>query len=213
MRKLAAHHAGVRFDPDRLEAAPSEDAGVGVVHFPVTGLRGLVRRVEAVSIFHDEFLRAHQSEAWADFVAELGLNLIKVLGHLPIRIDFAGDQGGDDFLMRRSQHPFLFGAVARLEENILHGFVAAALLPEVRGLQRGHQQLERARAVHLFADDSLDFSQCPHSERQESVKSASQLANQPRAQKQFVRDDLRFRRRFFECGNERLGPAHTKDEV
>ena len=95
-----------------LEAAALEDARVGVVHLLVARLRGFVGGVEAVGVLHDELLGAHQAEARADFIPELGLDLVEVLRHLPVGVDLAGDERGDDLLVRRAEHPFLLGAVA-----------------------------------------------------------------------------------------------------
>ena len=97
-----------------LQAAALEDAGVGVKHFLVVRRRSLVGGVEGVGVLHDEFAGAHEAEAGADFIAELCLDLIEVLGQLAVGTQFAGHQGGDGFLVGRAQHPFLFGAVAGL---------------------------------------------------------------------------------------------------
>ena len=204
VRELAAHHARVRLDRDRLEPATLEDARVGVIHLVIARLRRLVRGVEAVGVLHDELLGAHQAEARADLIAELGLNLVEVLRHLPVGIDLARDERGDDFLVRRPEHPFLLGAVADLEQHVLGGLVAPALLPDIRRLEGGHEQFKRAGAIHLLAHDLLDLAQRAQPQRQECVEPARELADQPGAQKEFVRDDLGLSRRLFQRGNQCL---------
>ena len=47
------------------------------------------------------------------------------------------------------------GAVLEFEQHIAGGPRAAAGFPNLRRLERGHEHFERARAVHLFADDAL----------------------------------------------------------
>ena len=119
-----------------LEAAALEDARVGVVHLLVADLRRLVGDVKAVGVLHDEFLGPHQTEAGPDFVAELGLDLVEILGQLAVGTQFGRDQGGDDLLMGRPQNPFLFGVVAGLEEDALGAFGSgrfAARFPAVAG--------------------------------------------------------------------------------
>ena len=61
--------------------------------------------------------------------------------------------------MGGAENPFLFGAVAGLEEDALGGFVAAALLPDFGWLQGGHENLQGAGAVHFLAHDLLDLAQ------------------------------------------------------
>ena len=168
----------------------------------------LVAHVEGVGVLHDEFLGAHEAEARADFIAKLHLDLVEVFRELPVAGNLGRGQRGDDFLVRRAEQPFLFGAVAHVEEHVGEGLVAAGLLPDVGRLEGGHQHFERAGAVHLLADDSLDFVQRAQAQRQESVNAAGQLADEAGAQEQFVGRNLRVGGSFLEGGNEGLGPAH-----
>ena len=93
MGEFSAHDAGVGLDRDGLQAAALKNARVGVIHFLVARLRGFVGGVEAVGVLHDEFLGAHEAEAGADFIAELGLDLVEILGQLAVGTQFAGHQG------------------------------------------------------------------------------------------------------------------------
>ena len=78
MRVIAAHYTGVCLHGKSLHAAPLKNAHVGVVHFLVADKGGFVIGVKAIGIFHDEFARAHEAKARADFIAEFGLYLIKI---------------------------------------------------------------------------------------------------------------------------------------
>ena len=213
MRKLAAHHARVGVHGQRFQSAALEDARVGVVHLLVTGLRGFIRSVEAVGVFHDEFLGAHETEARANFIAELGLDLIKNLRQLAVGTDLAGDQSGNDFFVGGAEQPFAFGAVVQPEQHVAGGLVTSALLPDFRRLKHRHQNFHRPGAVHFFADDAFDLAQRAHTQRQEGVKSAGQLAEQTRAQEQFVRRNLGVGRCFFERRDEGVGPAHRGEST
>ena len=208
MRKFSADHAGVGLNGKRLQTAALKNPRVGIVHPLVTHLRRRVAHVETVGVFHDEFLGAHEAEARPDFIPEFQLNLVKILRHLPVGTDLARGQQRDDFLVRRPEHPLLARAIADLVEHVGGGFVAAALLPDFRRLQRGHEDFERAGAVHFLAHDLLDLAQHAQAHRQEGVQTARELADEARAQEEFVRRDLGVGGSFFEGGNQRLGPAH-----
>ena len=110
MRELAAHDAGIGFHCERFEAAPLEDSRVSLVHFAIALLRRLVGGIETISVFHDEFFGAHEPEARTDFIPEFGLNLVKVLGHLAIGIDLAGNQRRDHLFMGADSQRLAIGA-------------------------------------------------------------------------------------------------------
>src|SRR5262249_42231271 len=128
------------------------------------------------------FLGAHKPEPRPDFVAELRLNLVEVLRHLPVRIDFAGHQRRNDLLMGWAKDPFLFRAVANLEEHVPRSFVAATLLPDVGRLKGWHQQFERSGSIHLFANDLLDFAQRAQAQGHESIEATGKLSDQTGSQ-------------------------------
>ena len=100
--------------------------------------------------------------------------------------------------MGRAHDPFLLGPVAHFVENIPHGVITAALLPDFRWLKGGHEHFKRAGAVHFFAHDLFDFAQGAQAERKKGIKAARQFAHQARAQKQFVREDFRLRGGFLQ---------------
>ena len=88
------------------------------------------------------------------------------------------------------------------------GVVAAGLAPKIGELQRRHQELDRARPVHLFAHDLRDFLQHAEAERQPSIDAGRFLADHPGAQHQPMRQDLGFFRRFAQDRQEIAGEAH-----
>ncbi len=95
-------------------------------------------------------------------------------------------------------------AVLDLEQHVARGFVAAALLPDFRRLKRGHEHFNGAGAVHFLADNLLDLVQRAQAERQKGINAAGELADQPGAQQQFVRQDFRLGGRFAEGRNQSL---------
>ena len=204
MRVVAADDASVGLDREVAQAAAVEDARVGVIHPLVAGHRALVAGVEGIGVLHDEFLRAHEAEARADFVAELHADLVEVHRHLPVGIEFARCQRGDDLLGGGAENPLLVRAVLRLVKHIAGGLVAARLPPDVGGLECGHEHFDRPRAVHFLADEILDLAQHAQAERQERVEAAGELAHEASAKEQLVREDFRVGRGFLEGWDEIL---------
>ena len=213
VREIAADDAGVGLHRKRLQSAPGKDARVGIKHFFVAGHRAVVRGVERIGVFHDEFLRAHEAEARADFIAEFHADLVEVLGQLPVGIDFVGGDGGDDLLGRGAENPFAVAAVLQFEQHVAGGFVTAGLLPDFRRLEGGHEQFERAGAVHFLADDLLHLAQRAQAERQEGIDAAGELADQPGAEQEFVGKDFRVSRSFAEGRNKCIGPLHVAERL
>src|SRR5208282_3577042 len=162
---------------------------------------------------HDELTGAHQPEARADFVPELDADLVKILRQLPIGIDFGGGGGGDDFLGRGAENPFTIATVLQFEQHVAGGFVTAALLPDFRRLERGHEHFERAGTVHFLTDDLLDLAQGAQTERQKGINAAGELADQPGAEQEFVRKNFRVSRSFAEGRNKCIGPLHVAERL
>ena len=98
MRSLAADRAGVGGDRSELESEPGEDARIRVVHRLVRLQHAVVVRVERISVLHHELARAHHAETRADFIAELGLDMIEIDRQLLVAFQlFACDVGNDFF--------------------------------------------------------------------------------------------------------------------
>src|SRR5882762_1889967 len=72
------YDAFVRIFRHCLQSASPENRHVSVIHFLVADLRLFVGGIKTVGVFHDEFPGAHEAKARANFIAKLGLNLIKV---------------------------------------------------------------------------------------------------------------------------------------
>ncbi len=153
VRLVAAHGAGVGLDHLHAQAAALEDAHVGVVHRLVAARRAVPVGVEAVGVLHHELAGAHEAEARADLVAELGLDLVEIDGELLVGVDLARGEVGDHFLVGRPEQPVGVLAVLDLEDHVLHGGVAAGALPQLGGVQGGHEDLGGPGAVHFLAHD------------------------------------------------------------
>ena len=68
----------VRLNWTEFQAQAREYVAVSLVHAVIGDLQRRLVGVEGVGVLHDEFAAAHQTEAWADFVTEFGLDLVQV---------------------------------------------------------------------------------------------------------------------------------------
>ncbi len=102
MAGVAADGAAFRLDRQVTQPGAIEDAAIGRVHLLVAPVQGLQRHVEAVGVLHEEFAGAEHAEPRPLLVAKLRLHLVERQGHLPIARQAAGNQLGDDLLVRRA---------------------------------------------------------------------------------------------------------------
>ncbi len=98
-------------------------------------------------------------------------------------------------------------AIGDAQHLLAIGLVAAALAPQIGGLQRRHQDLDGPGPHHLLIDDGLDLVEHADAQRQPGIDAGRLLADQAGAQHQPVADDLGLGRGFFEerAGNSGKG--------
>ena len=210
VRRGTADRALVRLDHGVLEPAGLEDARVGRVHGLVAPVEPLLRGVEGVGVLHDELPAAHEPEPGTDLVPELGLDLEQVERHLPVALHVAADEVGDDLLVGRTEteppavtvlHPQQLGAV--LEP-------ALRLLPELGGLDRRHRELDRARPLHLAADDRHQLARGPPAGRLHRVDPRGEPPHESGARHQLVADHLGVPGRLAGGYQVVVAPAHRR---
>ena len=206
--QLAADRAGVGAHRDRAYAKALEGAQVGQHHAAVADDGALAVEVDAVGVLHQELAPAHHPEARAHLVAELPLDVVEHLRQLAVRLDRVAHDVGQHFLVGRPVQQVTLVAVAQTQHLRAVILVAAALAPQVGGLDGRHQDLLRAGRVLLLAHDLLDAAQHPQAGRQPGIDAGGTLPHQPRTQHQPVRDDLRLGGVFLERGHEGAGQAH-----
>src|SRR5262249_4757207 len=115
---------------------------------------------------------------------------------------------GDLLLVRGTVEHLALMTVGDAQHLLAVILVAAALLPEIGGLDRRHQDLFRPRAGLLLADDLLDLLQDAQAERQPGIDAGARLPDHAGAQHEAVRDDLRLAGIFLENGQKIGGQAH-----
>src|SRR5581483_8957455 len=128
----APDRSRVGLDGAEDEAAAPEDALVGVVHVPVLALAVRAIGVEGVAVLHQELAPAHEAEARADLVPELGLDLVQVLREVAVRADLLPHDVGHGLLVRRAEAEVALVAVLDAEQLLAVALPASALLPELR---------------------------------------------------------------------------------
>ena len=122
--------------------------------------------MEGIRILHDEFTATHQPESGANLIPELGLDLIKVHGELPVGAQHLPRQAGDHLFMGGSKAKLATLTVFQVEHDSFPCGVALpppTALPEFRGVQLGQECFQGTGAIHFFADDRGDALQhLPH---------------------------------------------------
>ena len=208
VRLVAADRAGVGLDRAEREPHAREDAHVGVVHRLVRAQHARLVGIERIRVLHDELARAHHAEARPDLVAELGLDLVEVDRQLPVAADLPAHDVGDHLLVRGADDEVALVPVFEPQHVGPHLLPAPGLLPQLGRLHDGHQHLEGARAVHLFAHDLLRAAQREEAERHPRVQAGAELPYHAGAQHQPDAGDVGFRRGFLQGGEVELRRAH-----
>ena len=208
VRTGAADAAGVCGNGAEFQAQTGKDAAVSVVHGIIGRLKRGIVGMEGISVFHDELARAHHAEARAHFVAEFGLDVVKVFRQLFVAVDFFAHDVGDDFLAGRAHAEIAVVAVFQAQQFFTVKFPAAGFLPQLGRLHHRHQQLHATRARHFFAHDVFDFAQHAQPHRHPSIKAGRVGFNQTGANHQLVAGKRGFGRGFFQGGNEKLAGFH-----
>ena len=144
-----------------LEGHAAENLFVRFKHVPVAGVGARVVLVEGVGVLHQELAPAHQAEAGADFVAELGLNLVQVHGKLAVGAHFAAEKIGDDLLVRGAEAVVALVAVLEAQEFLAVVLPTPGFAPQVGGLHGRHEDFLSARPVHFLAHDVGGLVQRP----------------------------------------------------
>ena len=179
------------------------------------GVEALLVEVEGVGVLHEELAAAQEAEAGADLVAELRADLVQVERELPPRRDRAAHHVGHGLLGRRRERELAVLAVLEVEEDPL-GLVtvpATGLDPELLRLEDRQVDFQRARRVHLLADDLGHLPERPEPERRVRVDARGELVDESRAVEELMRDDLGVAGHLAESHEKRLGPAHVAREI
>ena len=184
----AAHHPDVGLHAVPLEPEPVEDAVVGLAVALVVGVEALAVAVEGVGVLHDELAGAEDAGARARLVAALGLEVVEAERQVAVGAHGGRHVRGHDLLVGHGQHEVGVAAVLELEQLV--DAVAAAALPELGRVDDRHQHLLRADRVQLLAHDLRHVLVHAPAGRQPRPQAAAELADEPGADHQLVRERL-----------------------
>ena len=177
-------------DGQGLEAAALADIRVRLLHIVVGLLQRLLRRVEGVTILHDELAAAHEAEARAHLIAELILDLIQVDGELLVALELVFDEVGNGLLMGGSENELVVMAIGEAHELGSVDAIATGIPPHLGIDHDGHEQLLGAGGVHLVAYDVFDLAQRAPGKRKVAIQTSGLLANHARAKHQAMAGEL-----------------------
>ena len=190
--EIAADRAGLGHHRHRFQSHAGEGAQIGHEHLVVGFARVVEGEVEGIGILHQELAAPHHAESWPDLIAELPLDVIEDARQVLVGLHAVAEDRGDQLLVGGPVQHLALVAVGDAQHLLAVDLVTAALLPDLGGLDGGHQQFERAGAVLLLAHDLLDVAQYPKSKRQPGIDAGARLADQAGPEHQPMRDDLRF---------------------
>ena len=208
MAEIAADGAGVGAHGNGLQAHAGEGAQIGDEHLVVGMARASRVQIEGVSVLHQEFARAHHAKARAHLVAELPLDVIEIERQILVGAHIGAEDLRDHLFIGGTKEHLALVAILDAQHLLAIGLIAAALAPQISGLDDRHEQFHGARPVLLLAHDLLDLAQHPQAQRQPGVDTGGLLPHHARAQHQAVRDDFRLLGRFAERGEEESGQTH-----
>jgi len=210
VRHLAAHHAGVRLDRQHIvHAETAENPHVRLVAAHIVLFEVGLVGVEAVGVLHGEFADPDQPGARARLVAVFGLDLVEHHRQLLVAVDLGAHQVDDALLVGHRQQHRLVVAVLEPEQLGADRIIAAGFLPEFGGQNHRHQHLLAVDAVHLFADDRLDFFDDPLPSRQQRVDPRRHRTGVTAANQEFMADRLGVLGIFLDPAPHQLTHFHT----
>ncbi len=169
MRGVAADRTGIGLYRAEIQPHTAEDTAIRGVHGVIGFLQRLLRGVERVSIFHQEFARTHHAKARTHFITEFGLDLEEVQRQLLIRAEFITHQIGDNFFVGRAEYERTLATVDKTQQFRTVLFPTTTLLPQVGWLNDWHRHLDSTGVVHLFTHDVFDFFQDAQAGRQPGI--------------------------------------------
>ena len=190
------------------QAEPVKNPAVGLCHDLVAGFGCCLVAVKRVSILHDELATTHQAKAWAALVAELGLDLVEVLGQLFVAAQFLPCNVCHHFFAGGLHHEVAAMAVADAQQLRPHLFKAPGFLPQLGRLNHRHGALHSPGPVHFLAHDGFHLADDPQPHGHVVIDARAQLLDQPRTHHEFVADHFGVCRSFLEGGDKELRGFH-----
>ena len=163
---------------------------------------------EGIGILHDEFASAHKAIAGAELIAEFILNVIEVDGKLLIAAQLVADKRSNRLLVRGSKDELTAVTVIKAHELLSVSVNSTTFTPELSVDHDRHHELLSIMAVHLVANDVLDFTNSSPGKGKIGVKTGCFLANHAGTKKQTMACKLGLCRVFLERRCVKPGHFH-----
>ena len=164
--------------------------------------------VKAVRILHDEFAATHEPKPRTTLVAELGLDLVKILGQLLVAAQFLSRNISHNLLTGGLHDEVTSMTVLNAQQLRAHLVKAPGFLPVLSRLDHGHGHFNGPGMVHFLAHDGFDFLNDTQTHGHIGVDTRAQFFDHARTGHELVTDHFSVGRRLFEGGNEELGSFH-----
>ncbi len=131
-----------------------------------------------------------------------------MLRQLPVAANLAPHDVGDHFFVRRADDELAAMAILEAQQFGTILLPAAGLLPQFGRLHGGHEQLNGAGAIHLFAHDALDLAHHAQTHWHPRIDAGGEASDHAGTQHQLVADDFRVGGGFLKGGDKKLTGAH-----
>ena len=190
--QLAAHHAHIRFDCDRWQAAAVEDIEICLVMGAILLIQPFPVGVQAVAVLHRELAHPDQAGARPRIIPEFGLQVVDQSRELAIGADLFAHQVAHHFLVSHRQDHIPPIAVFEAPHLGVDLVPALGFLPDIGRLDHRHAHFLPADGVHLLAHDIFDPGQAAFRQGQVGEDACGQLADKTCPQQQLVAGDLGF---------------------
>ena len=119
LRGSSTDGAAVCVDGNSLQSTAFKNPPVGLVHGRVRLFQIRFAGMKGVGVLHDEFTASHQAEPRPNFIAEFGLDLIKVDRQLAVGLQKIAGQTGDHFFVGWSEPKLAALAILEVEHDPL----------------------------------------------------------------------------------------------
>ena len=202
VRQVAADRPGIGHHRDRLEPHAREGPQIGDEHAVVGMCRAFEVDVERVGVLHQKFAAAHQAKARPHLVAEFPLQVIEIERQILVGANVGAENVGDHFLVGRTEQHFALVPILDPQHLLTVVVVAPALAPQVGGLDRRHEEFDRAGAVLLLPDDPANLVENSQAEGKERINPRGLLTDHAGSEHQPMGRDFRLFRRFAQDGQK-----------
>ena len=208
LRLVSTDRAGVGGHGAVGQAQPIEHSAVRLGHVFVAQAAGFDVAIKGVGVLHGELAPTHHTKTRPAFIAELGLDVIKILRQLAVAAQLLARDVGHDLFAGGLDHEVAVVAIFHTQQLGPVFLKAPGFTPQLGGLHHRHQELDRTGAVHLFADDGFDLADHAQAQRHVVVDARTKALDEAGTQHQLMAGDLGVGGRFLERGDKGLAGFH-----